>query len=44
VGVKMFATMQEQIRAQADPRYATDPAFRATVERMIDASIKAGKY
>ena len=44
VGVKMFATMQEQVKAQSDPRYASDPNYRATVERMIDASIKAGKY
>jgi hypothetical protein len=43
-GVRMFASMAEQVRAQADPRYNSDPAFRATVEKMIDASIKAGKY
>lgn len=44
LGVRMFASMQEQVRAQGDPRYATDPNYRASVEAMIDASIKAGKY
>lgn len=43
-GMRMFATMQEQVRAQTDPRYATDANYRKAVEDMIDASIKAGKY
>lgn len=44
LGVKMFGSMAEQVKAQADPRYAADPNFRREVEKMIDASIKAGRY
>jgi len=44
LGVKMFASMAEQVKAQADPRYAADPNYRAAVEKMIDASIKSGRY
>lgn len=43
-GMRMFNSMQEQVKAQADPRYQTDPNYRKMIEGMIDASIKARKY
>lgn len=43
-GVKMFASMKEQVHAQRDPRYAADPAYRAMVEKAIENSIRAGRY
>lgn len=44
MGVRTFGSMQEQVKAQADPRYTIDPIYRREVEKMIDASIRAGKY
>lgn len=38
--VERFASMAEQRRAQADPRYAKDPAYRA----QVDAKIARSRY
>lgn len=37
-GTKAFNTLDEQLAAQKDPKYDTDPAFRAEVEMRIAAS------
>ncbi|WP_026868792.1 capsid assembly protein [Inquilinus limosus] len=40
----VFNSLQEQVVAQSDPRYATDPAYQAQVIAKIERSIAAGKY
>lgn len=39
-GGDVFHSQEEQIAAQSDPRYRTDPAFRRQIEEKIDRTFK----
>ncbi|MCC8109914.1 MAG: hypothetical protein LIQ30_12910 [Planctomycetes bacterium] len=43
-GGDVFHSIQQQVDAQSDPRYAKDPAFRRAVEEKIARTLKAGGY
>ena len=40
VGGDVFASFAEQVAAQSDPRYASDPAFRRAVEEKIERTFR----
>lgn len=41
-GAEPFRSVQQMIEAMKDKRYSTDPAYRADVERRIEAGSRAG--
>jgi hypothetical protein len=43
-GAQPFASMDEQVKAQSDPRYLSDPAYRQQVDNRVLAAVRSGGY